>query len=39
MMSVKQRILTIRLIEKIRDDPEYAEKIGVAVKDVADSEE
>ena len=29
-MSVKRRILSIRLIEKVRDYPEYAEEIGLS---------
>ena len=29
-MTVKERMLTIRLIEKINRNPEYAERIGVS---------
>lgn len=28
-MGVKARILTIRLLEKIRQNPAYAEKLGI----------
>ena len=28
-MTVKERILAIRLIEKIDRNPEYAEKVGI----------
>jgi hypothetical protein len=31
-MSVKERILTIRLIEKLSANPAYAEALGIAVK-------
>lgn len=31
-MTPQQRILTIRLAEKINKNPSYAEKIGVAIK-------
>ena len=31
-MTPQQRILTIRLAEKINKNPVYAEKIGVAIK-------
>ena len=33
-MSVKERILTIRLIEKLSANPAYAEALGIAVKHV-----
>lgn len=32
-MSIKERILTIKLIEKIKKYPKYAEKIKVSVKE------
>ena len=32
-MTVKERILAIRLIEKIDRNPEYAEKVGITEKD------
>ena len=28
-MNVKQRIISIRLLEMIRRDPEYAQRIGI----------
>ena len=31
-MSVKERILTIRLIEKLSANPAYAKALGIAVK-------
>lgn len=31
-MSVKSRIISIRLIEKVKDYPEYAQEIGLSVK-------
>ncbi|MDY6180723.1 MAG: hypothetical protein SPI15_07690 [Candidatus Faecousia sp.] len=31
-MSVKKRILAIQLSEKIKQNPEYAQKIGVSVE-------
>ncbi len=31
-MSVKRRILAIQLAEKIKQNPEYAKKIGVNVE-------
>lgn len=30
-MSVKSRIISIRLMEKVRDYPEYAKEIGLRV--------
>lgn len=30
-MTVKQRILAIRLLEKQNKDPEYAQRIGIQV--------
>jgi len=30
-MSVRKRILTIKLSEKLQKNPEYAKKIGVSV--------
>ena len=30
-MTVKERILTIRLIEKAKKDPSYAKKLGVEI--------
>lgn len=30
-MSVKERILTVRLLEKIAKQPEYADELGIAV--------
>lgn len=30
-MSVRKRILTIKLSEKLQKNPEYADKIGVSV--------
>ena len=32
-MNIKERILTIKLIEKIKKYPKYAEKIKVSVKE------
>lgn len=32
-MTVKKRIITIRLSEKIKRNPEYAKKIGLDLKD------
>lgn len=29
IMTVRQRILTLKLNEKIKNDPEYANKIGI----------
>lgn len=31
-MSVRKRILAIKLFEKLQKDPEYADKIGVNVE-------
>jgi len=30
-MGTRQRILTIRLMEKVRNNPEYAKQIGIEV--------
>lgn len=30
-MTVKQRILAIRLMEKAKEDPEYAKRLGIMV--------
>ena len=32
LLSTKERILTIRLLEKIKENPAYAESIGIAVQ-------
>lgn len=32
LLSTKERILTIRLLEKIKENPAYAESIGIEVK-------
>lgn len=31
-MKTKERILTARVIEKVKSNPEYAEKIGIVIK-------
>lgn len=36
-MSVKERILTIRLIEKLQTRPELGKILGIAVKDAPPS--
>ena len=33
-MNVKSRIIAIRLIEKIKDYPEYAKEIGLSVNTI-----
>ena len=33
MVSVKERILTIRLMDKVKDNPAVAEKLGILVID------
>jgi len=30
-MSVQERILTIRLMEKVRSHPEFAERLGISL--------
>lgn len=30
-MTVKERVLTIKLIEKMKKDPDYAEQLGLGV--------
>ena len=32
LLSTKERILTIRLLEKIKENPAYAESIGIEAK-------
>lgn len=34
MMTVRERILTIKLMEKIKNDPNYAEKLGISVEKI-----
>ena len=31
VMTVRERILTIKLLEKIKNDPGYAEKLGLSI--------
>lgn len=31
-MSIKQRILTIKLVDKIKRNPDFAKKIGIELK-------
>lgn len=32
-MTVKERILTIRLMERVKKDPDYAKQLGVEIVD------
>ena len=38
-MTVQERILTLLLLEKIKENPEHAKRIGIEIKEKKEEEE